>query len=222
MDNPNFDDNRNYVYKTDIPQIRAEYPYISDLIPQGVKVIDLGCGAGDLLHFISQKKKIVSSGLEISKTGVSVCRQRGIECVNASLDDPLPFENDSFDVAICNVTFQMVNYPERVIREMSRVGKKLIISIPNFAFISNRLELLFHGRMPRKMLFGYEWFNTGHIHQMSLKDMKELINRTRTLRINKVIPVRTGSKIINLLGPLNPNLFHHISIFELERIDNKN
>lgn len=109
----------------------------------------------------------------------------------------------------------MVLYPEVLLSEMKRISKYQIISFPNFAFYKNRLQLMFGGRMPTKMLFGYEWFNTGHIHQLSIKDFKYFISSCNDWEIIKEVCVKESSAIKNILMQFFPNLFQQVPIFLL-------
>ena len=99
------------------------------------------------------------------------------------IDEPLSYADNEFDLSICHITIQMVMYPEVLLKEMKRISKFQIISFPNFAFYKNRMDLLFNGRMPKPMLFGYKWFSTGHIHQFSLKDFEYLVGNIGGLKI---------------------------------------
>lgn len=181
IDNPEKNDNRAYQYDTEFYE-RHEFPTISSFIPSGAKIIDLGCGNGALLDYLTKNNKVNGLGLEISPSGVASCLKHNLRASVASIDDResyKAFQDNEFDFAICNVTLQMVQYPEVLFGEMKRISKYQIISIPNFAYLENRLDLMFNGVMPRKMLFGYSWYNTGHIHQLSLKDFKKLCAQQR-------------------------------------------
>ena len=177
IDNPVSNDNRQYKYDKDF-YFREEFPIIADWVEEGSKIIDLGCGNGALIKFILDKKNVEIEGIERSSSGVEVCRGAGFNVVVGEIDKKETYQNYSdqqFDYAICNVTLQMVMFPEVLLQEMNRISKNLIISFPNFAHISNRLDLLFKGRMPQSMLYGYKWYNTGHIHQFSLNDFKKIV-----------------------------------------------
>lgn len=166
-------DNRNYCWDNEQIILRPEYSFILNWISAGVKVIDLGCGNGSLLRILREKKNIEAFGIEISDTGVDVCKKNGINVKQGRIDVELKDISDNyFDFAICNVTIQMLIYPEITLREMKRISKYQIVSFPNFAFLFQRLELIFNGRMPRKLLYGYDWYSTGHLHQLSIKDFK--------------------------------------------------
>jgi len=210
-------DNRNYDFTEGFSEIRNEYDIILNIIKEGSSVLDLGCGNGDLLYLLKKQKNIVDFGVEISESGVLFCKGRGLNVIQGSIDKPLPFSDNQFDYSICNVTIQMLLYPEILISEMQRVSKELIISFPNFAYFKNRLELLFFGRMPQKQLFGYNWYNTGHIHQFSLKDFIIFINESTNLKIIEVHHLKTKNKIKNTLLFNFENLFQQIPIVHLKK-----
>jgi len=173
IDDPANNDNRNYHYGEDFYD-RHEFSTIKEWTMNNSKIIDLGCGNGALMNYL---KKTTSDiiGIEISPSGVEQCLKNGLKTICAAIDNQLTYTSyldNQFDYAICNVTMQMVDYPEVLIQEMKRISKYQIISFPNFAYLENRLDLLFNGVMPRKMLYGYKWYSTGHIHQFSIVDFK--------------------------------------------------
>ncbi len=155
--------------------------------------------------------------MELSPSGVEVCKAAGLDVQTGSIDQPLPFNDNTFDYAICNVTIQMVMYPEILLSEMKRVAKHQIISFPNFAFYKNRIDLLLNGRMPQNGLFGYQWFDTGHIHQLSIRDFELLVERVGGLEILEKRSVESGNSVKNFLIKSFPNLFEQIPVFLLRK-----
>jgi methionine biosynthesis protein MetW len=119
--------------------------------------------------------------------------------------------------AVCNVTIQMVMYPEILLREMKRVSRYQIISFPNFAFWKNRIELLLKGRMPKRMLFGYSWYSTGHIHQLSINDFLQLLHDVGGLTVESRWTDRSSIAARNLLNTLFPNMFQLLAVFVLKK-----
>jgi methionine biosynthesis protein MetW len=204
-------DNRRYEYRPGSQARRAEFGAIAEWVPPGAKVLDLGCGDGSLLELLLKKRKVRGEGMEVAPSGVEVCRNKGLEVRQGRIDEKLPWADDAFDIALCNVTLQMVMYPEKLLTEMARVAPKQIVSFPNFANLKNRLELMFLGRMPRAMLFGHFWWNTGHVHQLSLKDFKDLLPQ---LGLNIRREVHLGRMPLKKLAP---NLLATLGIFELAR-----
>ena len=209
-------DNRNYIYSSGEVSMREEFKHIARWIKYGSSVIDLGCGDGTLLLLLKEKKNIkVADGIEIVKSGVIASRKKGLNVWQGKIDVSLNKTKDkTYDYAICNVTLQMVMYPEILISEMKRISSKQIISFPNFAFILNRIELLLKARMPRSMIPGYEWYSTGHIHQLSILDFVDYCkkNDINILDQDNIYPSRCFY-IPKQILLLFPNLFTRTSLF---------
>ncbi|MCX9014417.1 MAG: methionine biosynthesis protein MetW [Candidatus Methanoperedens sp.] len=215
IDDPTINNNREYNYTGHETQYRDEYPIIEDLIKPNSKVIDLGCGNGSLLQLLKDKKNIQEYGIELVRSGVDMCLEKGLNVRQGSIDCHLSeIEDKQFDYAICNVTIQMVMYPEVLLSEMKRIAHYQIISFPNFANWRNRLDLLLRGRMPKPMLFGYDWYNTGHIHQLSVKDFLDLAEKC-DLTVCRQIHIGIWSWI-GYIRNWNSNLFSTISIYLLK------
>ena len=217
INSPKHNDNRNYDYSSIETEERQEYSKIVDLISPNSSVIDLGCGNGSLLKILKDKKNIQEYGIELSESGVEICKRKGLNVIRGSIDTKLNFEENTFDFAICNVTIQMVNYPEVLLNEMKRISKNQIISFPNFGFYKNRFDLLVNGRMPRPMLFGYTWYSTGHIHQLSINDFYEIVGQIKGLKIVQVVLEKSANPIKNYFLNSFPNLFQVLPIFLLEK-----
>lgn len=206
-------DNRDYYWTEDV-STRPEYPSIENWVTEGAGVIDLGCGNGSLLALLKERKRVSELGIEITESGVDSCLKKGIKARVGRIDIELKdISNDSFEFAICNVTLQMVMYPEVTLKEMKRIAKYQIVSFPNFAYLLNRLELLLMGRMPRRLLGGYDWYNTGHIHQFSIKDFKETITNLIGLKIKD----RCYYGGMRGLNSISPNLLAAGAIFLTEK-----
>ncbi|MDD5458734.1 MAG: methionine biosynthesis protein MetW [Phycisphaerae bacterium] len=206
-------DNRNYRW-TDKTSIRPEFSCIMDWIMKNSRVLDLGCGNGSLLALLKEEKNITEFGIEISQSGIDCCIKKGVNARQGTIDVELKdIPDNSFEFSICSVTIQMAMYPEITLREMKRVSKYQIVSFPNFAYLPNRLELLLRGRMPRKLLSGYYWYNTGHIHQFSIKDFKEMITAQIGLKI-KACRYFGGARNLSRIAP---NLLAATGLFLMEK-----
>jgi methionine biosynthesis protein MetW len=213
---PDKNDNREYDYTSTPEENRAEYATVVSLVQPGSKVVDLGCGNGSLMQLLAKEKNTTCTGVELAVSGADICRKKGFETLQRTIDAPLPFADNSFDYAICNVTMQMVQYPEVLLHEMKRVATYQVISFPNFAFYKNRLQLLFGGRMPKKLLYGYTWYNTGHIHQFSIKDFRELVTKTGGLELLQQCSANKKG-LFNLPARVCPNLFEILPVFLLRK-----
>ena len=218
IDDWRYQDNRQYEYSIHSTQQRAEYEPIVDWIAEGAKVVDFGCGDGSLLDLLTDRKSIVPLGYDVSSSGVSACQAKAIDAVCDRIDKKhSELADSSFDYAICNVTLQMVDYPELLIQEMIRVAPNQIISFPNFAYYKNRIDMAMYGRMPQPMLFGYQWFSTGHTHQLSIHDFHTLLKSYPSTAIKKSHHIGTKHFFLNPFLNTYPNLLSKISIFLLSR-----
>lgn len=213
LDDPNYNDNRNYNYSGFETVERKEYDIIANWITPNTSVIDLACGNGTLLKKLIKEKNISGMGIELSDSGITICKNKNLDVQKGRIDEPLPFSENKFDFAICNVTIQMVMYPEKLLSEMKRVAKYQIVSFPNFGHYKNRIDFLLNGRMPKPMLFGYKWYSTGHIHQLSIKDFYELVGDIGGLKILKRHLEGHKNIFKNYLLESYPNLFQILGIF---------
>ena len=153
---------------------------ISSLIEENSKVLDVGCGDGSLLVFLENKKNINGQGLEISHEGVKTCLSKGLSVLQGNADtDLVNFPKNSFDYVILSRTLQATHKPKEVLKEMLRIGKKCIVSFPNFAHWKCRLDLLLKGVMPMTKTLSEPWYQTPNIHLCTIKDfinICELLN----------------------------------------------
>ena len=148
-----------------------EFKIIADLIENNSRVIDVGCGDGVLMDFLKKNKNIDVRGLEISKEKVQKCISKGLTVIEGNAESDLQqFPNHSFDYAILSQTLQAFLNPEIVINELLRVGKKAIVTIPNFGYWKVRFHLLFRGTMPITETLPDQWYNTANLHMCTIKD----------------------------------------------------
>lgn len=189
------------------------YDLVIEEIPEKSKVLDLGCGDGVLLEMLQESKKVKGYGVEISEEGVSLCMEKGLYCYQADIDEGLTdYRKNSFDYVILNQTIQNTKRPDYVIKEVLRIGKKVIISFPNFGYIQTRLHLLFKGTMPVNDLLPYEWYSSPNIHLLTIKDMKNMAQEFdfKILRENHFT---IGQNQKSKIRKLNPNLFAQYGFF---------
>ena len=151
--------------------MKSEYKVISGIIEKNSRVLDVGCDDGTLMEFLKNNKKIDIRGIEISKKNVQKCVGKGLTVIEGDAEKDLAqFPNSSFDFVILSQTLQAFLNPEIVINELLRVGKKAIVTVPNFGFWKIRLHLLTKGTMPITKNLPDEWHNTPNIHMCTIKD----------------------------------------------------
>lgn len=156
-------------------QIRYDLEIIASLIKPNSKVLDIGCGDGELLEFLKKTKNVDARGLEISQTQVSQALMRGISAIQGDAENDLTFyPNRNFDFAILSQTIQATQRPKEILEEMLRIAEFAIVSLPNFAHFKNRFHLLCQGSMPVNKNIPFEWFETPNIHFCSIKDFEKL------------------------------------------------
>ena len=150
--------------------MKHEFKIIADLIENNSRVIDVGCGDGVLMDFLKKNKNIDVRGLEISKEKVQKCISKGLTVIEGNAESDLQqFPDHSFDYAILSQTLQAFLNPEIVINELLRVGKKAIVTIPNFGYWKVRFHLLFRGTMPITETLPDQWYNTANLHMCTIK-----------------------------------------------------
>jgi methionine biosynthesis protein MetW len=154
--------------------INIGYDLVLSLVPDGSRVLDLGCGDGILLQRLQKEKDVKGFGVEISESGVSKCVEKGLYCYQGDIDEGLSdYRDNSFDFVILNLTLQNTKKPRYVLREAMRIGKKAIISFPNFGYYKTRLNILVKGKVPQNELFPYEWYASPDIHMLSIDNFHE-------------------------------------------------
>jgi len=151
--------------------MKQEFKIIADLIEKNTRVLDVGCGDGTLMELLKNNKKINIRGIEISKNSVQKCIGKGLTVIEGNAEkDLIQFPDSSFDYVILSQTLQAFLNPEQVISELLRVGKKAIVTIPNFGYWKVRLHLLIKGTMPITRTLPDEWYNTPNLHMCTIKD----------------------------------------------------
>jgi len=195
-------------------QGRVDYEIITDLVEPGSRVIDLGCGDGELLEMLVTRKQVTGQGIEIDEANIAKCIARGLNVIHADLDEGLAdYQNGSFDYVVLNQTLQVVTKPDYVVLEMVRVGKKAIVGFPNFGQIGIRMQLLFRGMMPKTADLPYEWYNTPNIHLVTIRDFERFC-----LEKNLKIVSRVFIKGKSALSPrFRPNLLAKSAIYVIQR-----
>ena len=197
--------------------MKQEFKIISDLIEKNTRVLDEGCGDGILMEYLKYNKEIDIRGIEISKDNVQKCLSKGLTVIEGDAEkDLLQFPDRSFDFVILSQTLQAFLNPEIVIKELLRVGKKAIVTIPNFGFWKVRLHLLIKGTMPITKNLPDEWYNTPNLHMCTIKDFYNFCEN-RKIKLDKSLALH-NEKIssINKLNLNTKNLSAELGIFLIE------
>jgi len=195
--------------------LRIDLQIISDWIPDGARVLDLGCDNGTLLKHL-QQRGITGYGLEIDNSKFAACIEAGVNVIQADLDQGLPqFADQSFDFVILSQTLQAINHPDFLLDEIVRVGKRAIVGFPNFGHWQCRWQLAFGGYMPISKTLPNAWFNTPNIHLCTIKDFEKICT-------NKQIGIEQRSVVNHehkdTIGTkLLPNLFGQTALYQLNK-----
>ena len=198
--------------------MKNEFKVIANLIEKDKRVLDVGCADGTLMKFLKENKNIDIRGLEISKDRVQECIAKGLTVIEGNAEKDLKqFPDNSFDYAILSQTLQAFLNPELVINELLRVGKKAIVTIPNFGYWKIRLHLLIKGTMPITKNLPDEWYNTPNLHMCTIKDFYNFCHN-REIKLDKVLALHNDkeSSIYNINLNIK-NLSAELGIFLIER-----
>jgi methionine biosynthesis protein MetW len=188
--------------------ISLDHKIITDIIGKSSSVLDLGCGEGELLATLVREKNVKAQGIEIDDKAIFECVKRGLSVFQDDIDSGLSdYEDKSFDFVILNQSFQQVKKPEAVLKEALRVGKKVIIGIPNFAHINARFQIFFRGRTPVTGALPYEWHDTPNLHFLSILDFVNYC-KGRNIAVEKAYFIGSRGKVT-----MFPNLFAQTGIF---------
>jgi methionine biosynthesis protein MetW len=190
---------------------RRDIELIAQLVPAGARVLDLGCGNGELLALLRDTRRCTGYGVEIADENVLACTRRGVDVIQIDLEEGLAmFEDQSFDVVLQLDTMQHLRNTERMLRETARVGRIGIVSFPNFAHWPNRLRIA-TGRMPVTKALPYEWYDTPNIRVGTYSDF-EVLARKDGLRVLDSFGIQNGRVVRRL-----PNLRASVGVFKFER-----
>jgi methionine biosynthesis protein MetW len=186
------------------------------MVEPGSRVLDMGCGEGHLMRALQVSKRARVQGIELSDTAVQECVANGLFVYHGDLDEGLAdFNDQSVDYVILTSTLQVLHRPDFLIMEAARVGKRIIVSIPNFGYWRVRFQLMYFGEMPRTKNLPYEWYDSPNIHLTTLRDFRRFC-KERGLRILRETDLVLGEEMYKVV-PALPNFFADYGIFLLER-----
>jgi methionine biosynthesis protein MetW len=158
----------------DVPNIRYDLRIIASTIEPGSRVLDLGCGNGDLLAWLTEQKKVNGTGIEQDKSKAAACIARGLSVLQGDLNEEVDdYPDCSFDYVILSQTLQQVFEPARLLYSLARIGRKVIVSFPNFSHYTIRLQLLWCGIAPKNTQLPYSWYDSPNIRVITLKDFRK-------------------------------------------------
>jgi len=198
--------------------MKQEFNIIANNIENGTRVLDVGCGDGVLIEYLKKEKSIDVRGLEISKDKVQKCISKGLTVIEGNAEiDLKQFPDNSFDYVVLSQTLQAFINPELVIKELLRVGKRAIVTIPNFGFWKIRLHLLIKGTMPVTKTLPDEWYNTPNLHMCTIKDFVEFSNKINFKIFKSIAMNKKKTSLINNKNLFTKNLFSELGIFLIEK-----
>lgn len=195
-----------------MPEVRFDHKIILEFVEPNARVLDLGCGDGTLLALLNAEKSCRGTGIEIDEKAIYQCMEKGVTVNHGDIDSGLADYSDKrFDYVILNESLQQVLHPRQVILEALRVGKKVIVGIPNFCHLRARLQIYFRGRVPVTKELPYQWYDTPNLRFLSLKDFRYFC-RDNGIKILKEAGIADNKRV-----GFRPNLFAQTGLYLLEK-----
>jgi len=194
--------------------MKNEFKIIANLLPVQSRVLDVGCGDGTLIEVLIKQKGIDARGIELEENKVKQCISKGLSVIQGNAETELSqFPDKAFDFVVLSQTLQAFYQPENVLNELLRIGKKVIISIPNFGYWQVRASLLFFGKMPVTKSLPDFWYNTPNLHMCSIKDFYQFCDKKK-IKMDRIIGI--NDKKISSINQINlemKNLLSEVGIF---------
>ena len=196
--------------------MKKEFKVIASLLPDNIRVLDVGCGDGSLMDLLIKEKNIKARGLEIDKENVKKCISKGLSVIEGNAETELhQFPDQSFDFAVLSQTLQAFYSPENVLKDLLRIGKSVIVSIPNFGYWKVRTSLLAFGSMPVTKTLPDTWYNTPNLHLCTIKDLFKFCLE-KNINIDKIVGInKNKTSEIRKSNLELKNLFSELGIFLL-------
>jgi len=192
--------------------VQLDHRIILDMIEPQSSVLDLGCGNGDLLYLLIKEKSARAQGIEIDEQAIYKCVAKGLNVFHGDVDSGLAeFNSKSFDYVVLNQSLQQILHVDKVLIDALRVGKKVVVGFPNFAYYKSRLQMFFLGRTPVTGALPYQWYETPNLHFLSISDFKRYC-RLKEINIERSVYIGQSRK-----APLLPNLFAQTGIFLISK-----
>ena len=197
---------------------RVDFLFVADMVERGAKVLDVGCGDGELLRILGERRGADGRGIEISREGVNECVAKGLAVIQGDADtDLIDYPDNSFDYVILSQTLQATRHPRVVLEHMLRISRRAIVSFPNFGHWGIRLQILLRGRMPRTDNLPYSWYDTPNIHFCTIKDFRDLCTAIG-VKMERAVALNAWGKPLRLNAPWwFWNLFGEQAVFLLSR-----
>ncbi len=193
-----------------VQQFRQDFAVIASWVSFASKVLDLGCGDGELLQFLRSGLEVKGYGVEKDDANWLACMQNGSNVIQMDLEDGLSgFEDQSFDTVILSQTLQAMHNTEEIVHEMLRVGREIIVTFPNFGYWRNRLQIT-NGRMPVSKILPYQWYDTPNVHLCTINDFDEFCKNHKITILERC--VITNTKTIHFM----PNLLGNLAMYRLK------
>ncbi len=196
---------------------RVDLLLIAEMVTPGARALDIGCGDGMLLRLLGQSRDVDGRGIELSQAGVNQCVAQGLAVIQGNADTDLAYYPDlAFDYAILSQTIQATHNPREVLEQLLRIGKRVVVSFPNFGHWRVRSQLMFHGHMPRTDNLPERWYDTPNIHLCTIKDFLALCEDIGA-KVERAVALNAyGTKLVSM--PLfAQNLFGEQAVFLLSR-----